>query len=133
MCGREILIEGFTQHEILRLPAETIDGLILLGGPLVFRAGSATILGSFKINSGRLVIELAQIEGGGEGVLVTLSSLARRYAALRGLRSVEWVVHAINCATPNLKLRKMLERRGFVIENVPEVGAAYHLLDDLSL
>ena len=28
--------------------------------------------------------------------------------------TVEWLVHALTCAAPNLKLRELLERRGFV-------------------
>jgi len=129
--SREILIEGLTPDEILRLPAETIDGLILLGEPLVFRAGSSTILGSFKVDDSRLIIELAQIDGGGEGVLVSLGSLARQYAAQHNLQFVEWIVHAVTCAKPNLRLRKILEHRGFVIEVLPQVGAAYHLIDPI--
>ena len=73
---REILFEGFTEAELLSLPSETVEGLVLLGEPIVFRAGSATILGSFKTNGNALVIELAQIDGGGEGVLTSLGSLA---------------------------------------------------------
>ena len=129
MPTREMLFDGFTEEEILGLSAETVEGLIVLGEPLVFRVGSATVLGSFKISSNRLVIELAQIEGGGEGVLVALASLARRYAALRKLEGTEWIVHAVSCAKPNLKLRKVLERRGFVVEEIKGIGAAYHLTD----
>ena len=85
MPGREVLFEGLSEEEILNLPQEELQNLILLGEPLVFRAGSAVLLGSFKIVRDRLVIELAQIEGGGEGVLVSLASLAKRYARLRNL------------------------------------------------
>jgi len=126
---REILFEGLREEEILDLPQETVEQLIFLGEPIVFRAGSATILGSFKIYSGRLVIELAQIEGGGEVVLMSLGSVARRYAKLHELSGVEWIVHAVTCAKPNLKLRRILERRGFKVQNVPGVGDAYHLID----
>jgi hypothetical protein len=129
MATRDVLFEGFSEQQILELPKETIEQLILLGEPIVFRAGSATILGSFKIMSHRLVIELAQIEGGGEGVLPSLASLARRYAQLHGLSSVEWIVHAVSCANPNLKLRRVLERRGFVVEQIEGVGEAYHFVD----
>jgi hypothetical protein len=129
MPGHEVLFEGFREEEILGLPAETLEGLIILGEPLVFRAGTATVLGSFKIFADRLVIELAQIEGGGEGVLIALGSLARRYALLNKLVAVEWIVHAVSCAKPNLKLRKTLERRGFIVEQVADVGIAYHLID----
>ena len=126
MNRREILFEGLDEEEILALSAEDIEGLILLGEPLVFRAGSATILGSFRVQGEQLVLELAQIEGGGEGVLIAIASLARRYAILRGLSSVEWIVHAVACAKPNLKLRRVLEMRGYVIEEVAGVGLAYH-------
>jgi hypothetical protein len=95
----------------------------------VFRAGTAVVLGSFKISLNHLVIELAQIEGGGEGVLIALGSLVRRYARLHKLTGVEWIVHAVSCADPNLKLRRMLERRGFNVEQIAGVGVAYHLID----
>jgi len=126
---REVLFEGLSEQQILNLPQEELDKLILLGEPLVFRAGSAVLLGSFKIAGDRLVIELAQIEGGGEGVLVSLASLAKRYARLRKLSGVEWIVHAITCAKPNLKLRRVLEHRGFRIEEIEGIGEAYHLVE----
>jgi hypothetical protein len=112
---REILFEGFTDDEILRLPQDHIEALVLTGEPLVFRIGSATVLGEFNLVDDRLLVELAQIESGGEGILVSLGALARRYAVLRGLSAVEWIVHAVNCAKPNLKLRRVLQRRGFIV------------------
>ena len=127
----EVLFEGLRDDEILLLPRQIVEQLILLGEPIVFRAGSATILGSFKICSDRLVIELAQIEGGGEGVLMSLGSLATRYAKLHGFVAAEWIVHAVNCAKPNLKLRRVLERRGFKVENVEGIGQAYRFLDSI--
>jgi hypothetical protein len=60
---REVLFEGLREDEILNLPKEAIAELVLIGAPLVFRVGSAVLLGSFKVEAGRLVIELAQIEG----------------------------------------------------------------------
>jgi hypothetical protein len=126
---REVLFEGLSEEEILSLPREHVEKLILFGEPLVFRAGSAELLGSFKISCDHLIIELAQIEGGGEGVLISLASLAKRYATLRKLSGVEWIVHAVSCAKPNLKLRRVLERRGFTVKNVDGVGEAYHLFE----
>lgn len=131
MSPREVLFEGLKEEEMLNLPRETVEQLILLGEPLVFRIGSAVLLGSFKIDTNRLVVELAQIEGGGEGVLTALASLAKRYAKLRDLSGIEWIVHAVSCAKPNLKLRHVLERRGFVVTPVEGVGEAYHLVDSL--
>ena len=78
------------------------------------------------------MVELAQIDGGGEGVLVSLASLARRYAKLHALSAVEWIVHAVSCAKPSLKLRRVLERRGFVVKQVPRMGEAYYFLDPLA-
>ena len=125
---KRIDIEGYTPDEILALPDEQLDALALSGEPLIFRAGSAEILGEFQVRDDSLFVELAQIDGGGEGVLPTLTSLAHRYARKRGLGRVEWVVHALNCAEPNLKLRRALERRGFKVREVEGVGTAYYLV-----
>jgi hypothetical protein len=123
-----ILIEGYAPEEILSLPDEQIEAFVFAGTPLIFKAGSAEILGEFRLQADRLTVELAQIEGGGEGVLPTLAALAERYAKRCGLNQVEWIVHAVNCAKPNPKLRRVLERRGFVIDDVPGFGAAYYKL-----
>ena len=127
----ELKFEGLTEEEILELPKHAIEELILIGEPLVFRAGSAVILGSFKLKSNRLIIELAQIEGGGEGVLISLASLAKRHATLNSLAEIEWIVHAVTCAKPNHKLRRVLERRGFEVKQVEGVGEAYHFIDSM--
>ena len=103
-------------------PVEQIEGLVLTGQPMVFRAGSATVLGEFRREKDRLVVELAQIEGGGEGVLVSLGSLVKRYARLHRIETVEWIIHAVTCAKPNLKLRRVLDRRGFPARDVPGSG-----------
>ncbi len=129
---KRINIEGYTPTEILDLPDEQLDALVLSGEPLVFRAGTAEILGEFKIKEDRLIVELAQIDGGGEGVLPTLSSLTHSYAKKRGLREIEWIVHALNCAEPNLKLRRVMERRGFQVKDVDGIGAAYYLLQEIN-
>ena len=116
--ARDITIEGYTPAEILALPDAQLEAIVLCGEPLVFRAGSAQILGEFRVVDGRLEVELAQIEGGGEGVLAALWSLSEQYAARRKLHQVDWIVHALTCAKPNLKLRRVLERKGFSIQRV---------------
>lgn len=60
-------------------------------------------------------------------IRVSLASLAKRYVTLRKLSGVEWIIHAVTCANPNLKLRRVFERRGFVVKNVEGVGEAYYL------
>ena len=126
---KEIFFDGFSDDEILGLPAEQIEALVVNGQPMVFRAGSATVLGEFRRDKDRLVVELAQIEGGGEGVLVSLGSLLQRYTRLQRIETVEWIVHAVTYATPNLKLRRVLDRRGFTVRDVQGIGQAYYYLD----
>ena len=64
MSARELRFEGYSEEEILNLAEETIHSLVLIGQPVVFRIGTSTILGSFRITADRLVLELAQIDGG---------------------------------------------------------------------
>lgn len=122
-----LLIEGYTSDEILALSNAELDGIVLRDEPLVFRAGSANMLGKFRVAERALVMELAHIDGGGEGALPALASLARRYAEREGLDAIEWRVHAVHCGKPNLKLRRVLERRGFQVRNVAGVGECYFL------
>ena len=133
MATRAIPIEGLNPDEILAMTDEEIGGLVFVDRPLVFRVGTAEILGQFRIVDKRLVVELAQIDGGGEGVLPTIWRVAERYTRKKGLGAVEWIVHAVNCAKPNLKLRRVLERRGFIVEEVPGTGIAYHLVTHVEI
>lgn len=125
MTTHEPLLEGYTPDELLALPDATIDEIALSDETLVFRVGSAEILGRFGIEGDTLVIELGHIDGGGEGALPTLSAVARRYARRRGLDAIEWRVHAVHCARPNLKLRRVLVRRGFTVRAIASVGDCY--------
>lgn len=125
---RSVTIEGYTPDEIIALPDEQLDAFVFVGEPLLFRAGTATILGEFRIVEDRLVAELAQIDGGGEGVLPALWVLVERFAARRRLSRVEWIVHAVNCVRPNPKLRRVLERRGFEVREIEGIGEAYRLV-----
>jgi hypothetical protein len=121
-----ITLDGFTPDEVLALPDDALDAFVFCGEPLVFRAGTADILGRFWVSGDALVLELGHIDGGGEGVLATLAMIAERYASRRSLAAIDWRVHALNCARPNLKLRRVLERRGFVVADVPGTGPCYH-------
>jgi len=122
----QITIEGYSPAEILLLPDEQLDAFVFCDAPVTLHIGSATILGAFSKTKTALVVELAHIDGGGEGVLLVLWTLVRRYAVMKGLKQTEWIVHALDCAHPNLKLQRVLQRKGFVIEDVPGKGRAYH-------
>lgn len=126
---RKVLIEGYSVEEVLAFSNEALNQFVFLGEPIVFRIGSAEILGKFDRFSDRIILELAHIDGGGEGALPTLSALASRYARREGAKYLEWRVHAINCANPNLRLRRVLERRGFSIKRIEGVGECYHTIE----
>lgn len=117
---------GLSYEAILKLPVQQIEQLVLTGEPIIFAAGTARILGEFRRSSDRLHVTLAQIESGGEGVLPALTVLVEKFARSRSLKAVEWVVHAVHCAKPNLKLKRVLERRGFVIKEVEGTTAYYY-------
>lgn len=121
----QVLIEGYTVDEVLRLSNEELQAIVLRDEPIVFKAGSANMLGRFKVADDTLVMELAHVDGGGEGALPSLASLASRYAKRERLAFVEWRVHAVHCAKPNLKLRRVLERRGFVVRELEGIGECY--------
>ena len=80
-------------------------------------------------------MKLLKIQAGrsfGEAqALPTIAVLAEKYARLNNLEAVEWIVHAVRCANPNPKLRRVLERRGFQIQDVPGYGEAFYLRKDL--
>lgn len=128
---KTVLIEGYTIEEILTLSTEEVGAFIFTNNPIVFQVGSSEVLGQFRLLPGRLQIELAQIDGGGEGVLLTLWRLTERFALLRRLTEVEWIVHAVNCMQPNLKLQRVLQKRGFTIRDIPGLGEVYYYLHSL--
>ena len=118
-------IEGESLKEILAWPEHYFDELVLIDDSIVLNIGTAEVLGQFAIKDNVLVVELAQIDGGGEGVLPAISRIAKRVAKMKSIKTIDCVVHAINCAEPNLKLRSHLVKTGFEIKNVPGKGDAY--------
>lgn len=117
-----VRIEGYTLDELLSLPLEEIDGYLVCGRPVVLRVGSAEILGQFRVEGESFVVEIAHIDGGGEGVLPALWRGLGGHARRKGLQRIEWIVHAAACARPNLKLRRVLEKRGYERRNLPGHG-----------
>ena len=129
MRTSEILVEGMSVREFLGLPAAELDALLLRPERIVFSVGTAEVLGSFRVRERSLVVELGHIDGGGEGVLRALRLMAQRYAKDRGLTTIEWLVHALNCPRPNPKLRRVLDKRGFSVQDVPGTGRVYRLVE----
>ncbi len=129
MERKPVTFDGRAPDELLAMPDEAIDALILCAEPLVFRAGTADVLGRFWVADGSLILELGHIDGGGEGVLPAIARLAERFAQQRRLTAIDWRVHAVTCARPNPKLRRVLERRGFMVADVPGSGVCYHRVE----
>ncbi len=122
---KSLNIEGESLQEILAWPEHYFDELVLIDEPVVLNIGTAEVLGQFAVKDNVLVVELAQIDGGGEGVLPAISRIAKRVAKIKSIKTIDCVVHAINCAEPNLKLRTYLVKTGFEIKNVQGKGDAY--------
>jgi hypothetical protein len=127
--GHEVLVEGMAPSQLLDLRDQDLDALLFSKERIVFSVGSAEVLGGFRVHERTLVVELGHVDGGGEGVLRVLWLLARRYARRRGIAEIDWLVHAVHCPHPNLKLRRVLERRGFTVEAHPVAGQVYRLVE----
>src|SRR6185295_5574285 len=97
-------IEGFSIDELLALPKDDLDAFVFTGRPVVARVGSAEILIECKRRSEVLVVDLAHIDGGGEGALPAVVGFVERFAKNRDFRTIEWLVRATRCANPNPKL-----------------------------
>ena len=126
MAETPIFIEGFSAENLFALPDEEIQTLIFTNKPIIFKIGTAEVLGEFKIEDNKLIVELAHIDGGGEGILPTIFSLAKQYGQRRGLKEFDLIVYALNCANPNPKLRPILEKKGFTIENIEGKGNVFY-------
>jgi hypothetical protein len=124
-----VLIEGFLVDELLAWPTAKLREFMHVGRPIVFRAGSATVLAEVRVEGRRLVVDLAHIDGGGEGVLPTLWRFGQSYARVEQLDEIEWLIHATRCAKPNPRLAKVLGRMGFIVEDLPIRGLVYRRID----
>ena len=84
------------------------------GEPITFRMGGATVLAEFNRMESELSVNLAHVDGGGEGVLVSFWKAVTKYAAARDYRTIQWNVHALTCANPNPRLQNFLCANGFM-------------------
>lgn len=124
-------IEGLSLEALKALPTADLEALLAFGRPITFRIGTATVLAEFNKSDGVLLVNLAHIDGGGEGVLVSLWKLISSYAKQRGYKSISWNVHALTCANPNPRLQRFLRERGFKEVNSEKHGRVLALRHDL--
>ncbi|WP_369994417.1 hypothetical protein [Winogradskyella sp.] len=128
----ELKIEGYTTKELENL-VETNDfeTLIFSNTPVVINAGSAEILAQFHKENNELHIDLAHIDGGGEGVLISINSLARKYAIKKNYIAINWYVNATNCANPNPKLQRILKLKNYKVKSFKSKGSVFYKKDEL--
>jgi hypothetical protein len=125
-----ILIDGLSGAELLTWShSADFQELVFLGKPVIFRAGTSEILGQFTQDEHGLTIVFSHIEGGGEGVLIKLMNLFRRYARVQAFSRIIWIVHAVDCPKPNPKLPRILEMKGFEFYSDPIDGVVYRKLE----
>jgi hypothetical protein len=126
----DLLIEGYTMDELNELiGSEEFEELIFSNKPVVFNAGSAELLGQFHKDANELHIDLAHIDGGGEGVLITINSLIKKYASHKNITTINWYVNATNCARPNPKLQRVLKLKNYEVRTIKGKGAVYYKKD----
>lgn len=120
-----IRLEGVTLEELRALSPEDQDALVPFGRAVTFHLGSANILAEFVERDGGLVVNLAHIDGGGEGVLLALWKLILGWAKARHRPFVRWNVFAATCADPNPRLLEFLRTNGFDEVEDPEHGRIF--------
>ena len=124
-------IEGLSIDALKALAPDELDALLAFGRPITFRMGTATILAEFNRIDDALCVNLAHIDGGGEGVLVSLWKLIANYARERKYPGILWNVHALTCATPNPRLQRFLRSRGFEETSSEKHGRVFALRQPL--
>ena len=128
----EVLIDGLSTTELLQWSdSEEFQSIVFTEEPVIFRAGTSQVLGQFSKVDDQLRIVLSHIEGGGEGVLLTVVNLFRKFAKRQKLEEIEWIVHAVDCPKPNPKLPRILELKGFYIIDDPTDGQVYMKREDI--
>ncbi len=123
MPNRELMIDGIKPSELVTL--DDLEAYALAGRPIVFAVGEAEVLAEFSKSGKVLLVEIAVVEQGGEGVLPVLVSTIERAALAREFSAIEWSVLARNCSTPNPKLMRVLEKIGFEVRQF-DSGAEFY-------
>jgi len=129
----QIEIEGVALEALRKLSRPDQDALLSFARPISFTMGSATVLAEFNRDGPELIVNLAHIDGGGDGVLLILWKALRGYAAGRGYRSIRWNVHALTCAKPNPRLQRFLRTHGFDEVEDPSYGPIFTRTIQLSV
>jgi len=113
MASPDLLIDGIPAKTLVTLPE--LEDLVVVDRPIVFSIGKAQLLAQFSRKDSVLMVEIAVVEQGGEGVLPTLIETIEAAAKTRQYNAIEWTVLARNCQVPNPKLMRVLKTLGFEV------------------
>jgi hypothetical protein len=120
-----IQVEGASLESLRAMPREDQDALLAFGRPISFVMGSATVLAQFDRREATLEVNLAHIDGGGEGVLLVLWKHIRAFAVERQFTTIRWNIFAATCAQPNPRLQQFLRSHEFVETDDPDHGRIF--------
>ena len=132
MTSDPIRIEGYMLEDILAFPVEEVIAYVEARVPVIVSVGSSEVLCEFHVRGETLVVVLAHIDGGGEGVLRATHRLLANTARGIGCSKLRIIATAVHCADPNPKLRRLLERLSFAVEATDNYGEAYVLVETIS-
>jgi hypothetical protein len=107
-----VKVEGYSPEELLALPAVELDAFVFVCRPVVVKLGSAELLAECSHRGATLLVDLAHIDGGGEGALPTLSAFLSRFAGRRGFEQI---------------------RRGFEVRTMGAMGDCYYKMTPVGL
>ncbi len=124
-------VASYAVDELQAMSQRDLDALLGSGRPIDIRFATGRLRGRFGVADGTLRVEVSEIDGGGDAMLMTFSTGCRNLARQRGIGKIEWLVHAAACAAPNRRLQQVLPARGFTLQDVQGVGQAYRRLENI--
>ena len=118
-------VKNLSMNELTSMPRSELEALVREGTPIDIRSGTDRLRVRFRIVDSAVRIEVLEVVAANDGVLTSFASGCRNLARQSRVRRIDWIVHAAACAAPNERLQGALTSRGFVLQNVPEIGQAY--------
>lgn len=118
-------VESYSMGQLAALPRARLSELVSAGSPIDVRFGDDRVRARFTVIDSAVRIEVLEVVAGTDGVLLNFANGCRNLARQSGVQQIDWLVHAAACAEPNERLQGALTSRGFILQNVPEIGQAY--------
>ena len=124
-------VGSYSIEDLQKMPEQDLVALLSNGRPIDIRFGNGRLRGRFGVVDGALRVEVMELEGGGDGMLMTFSNGCRNMARQRAIRKIDWLVHAAASEGANQRLQQVLTTRGFTLQDVQGVGQAYRRTENI--